>query len=136
MDEDNIPIEKRQFSRVFCDASVVLNQAGNLINALSVDVSEDGFRLESDQNFLPGAKYELVFSLDEEARDLKCMATVVWSKTQGDKFVSGFKFSNLSTEDRQKFRHFIQKNRYWEMDYFFVYLAHVWIGSLSQVSSG
>lgn len=113
MDEDSIPIENRKSGRVMCDASVILNDPKSAsIGADSVDVSEDGFRLESEQAFTPMARYELVFTLDDEAKDITCVATVVWcSKSKDGKYLSGFRFSHLSIDDRLKLRHFIQKNK-------------------------
>jgi c-di-GMP-binding flagellar brake protein YcgR len=111
MDENNLMSDKREFNRVNCEINVVLAGQDGSIEAESVDISENGFRLISDKMFPLNSRYELTFSLNDEIKDIKCVAILVWTNkmAQNDRFVSGFVFSNVSQEDRLKLRKFIQE---------------------------
>ncbi len=111
MDEDNLMGNKREFNRVSCEISIVLSGDDGPISAESVDISENGFRLVSDKMFSLGSRYELTFSLNEEVKDIHCVASLIWTNQLVDKkkFISGFAFSDISMPDHLKLRKFIQE---------------------------
>ncbi len=112
MDEESLLGEKRQFDRVSFDLNVVLDGSDGKIEADSVDISENGFRLISNKMFSPNSRYNLVFSLNEEVKDIHCVASLMWTNQMPNgKYLSGFVFSNVSQDDRLKIRKFIQGSK-------------------------
>lgn len=103
--------DKREFNRVSCEISIVLSGDKGPIEAESVDISETGFRLVSDKMFTLGSRYELDFSLNEEVKDIHCVASLIWTNhlIDQDKFISGFSFSEVSMPNRLKLRKFVQE---------------------------
>ncbi len=91
-------LQRREYSRIKLNKEIQLEAEGKKYNALIIDISAGGLKLQTDEQIELLKKYSL--NIDIETKQINCTFEPIRIELNGNKFISSGRFTNINNYDR------------------------------------
>jgi c-di-GMP-binding flagellar brake protein YcgR len=103
--------ERRRHARVAIDLPVVLRHGGRIIPATALNLSCGGMYLQVDRSNVAGDQpIEVIFDLNEEARDVAMRGTITRIETTEEGARIGVRFTNLFSLNHKAIQQYVHQH--------------------------